>query len=283
SYALLRLNRRLQTESTAPTSRAYRGKIVLTDNCNLTQGRCYAFCPRTPTDLEALSRQIFGKPYSGDSLGNAPPSRHGPVERQDRYLESPVRRPHLRSRGVGLEEENDRRRGSDQERKDLLSAGQVATNQRPGPRLRRIELHRLPPCRPSTRALKILSKAWRPWAPLARSWRSAKMRINPLENKNPIEKLSLVIGLFCTWALSYREMLSFLKHRISGGAGRQNGYPASAGECFPSETSRGARNPFPGSRSESSSAPLCTVCLDLTAEFSDLSIGAGEGIRGGTR
>ena len=32
----------------------------------------------------------------------------------------------------------------------------------------------------------------------------AKMRASPLENRNNIDKLGLVIGLFCTWALRYR-------------------------------------------------------------------------------
>ncbi|MBU1208477.1 MAG: Coenzyme F420 hydrogenase/dehydrogenase, beta subunit C-terminal domain [Proteobacteria bacterium] len=38
-----------------------------------------------------------------------------------------------------------------------------------------------------------------------------KMRLNPLENKKHIEKLSLVIGLFCTWALSYKKFFNFLR------------------------------------------------------------------------
>jgi coenzyme F420-reducing hydrogenase beta subunit len=38
-----------------------------------------------------------------------------------------------------------------------------------------------------------------------------KIGINPLENKNNIDKMDLVIGLFCTRALSYKETLRFLK------------------------------------------------------------------------
>ena len=38
----------------------------------------------------------------------------------------------------------------------------------------------------------------------------AKMRASPLENRNNIDKLSLVIGLFCTWALDYDGFTRFL-------------------------------------------------------------------------
>jgi coenzyme F420 hydrogenase subunit beta len=52
-----------------PYFRAYRGRIVLMDNCNLSQGRCYFFCPRTSSDLEAVNQALFGERYPGDSLG----------------------------------------------------------------------------------------------------------------------------------------------------------------------------------------------------------------------
>src|SRR4030042_1066594 len=41
----------------------------------------------------------------------------------------------------------------------------------------------------------------------------AKMRASPLENRNSIDKLGLVIGLFCTGALRYRESARFLGQR----------------------------------------------------------------------
>ena len=52
-----------------PYFRAYRGRVVLMDNCNLSQGRCYYFCPRTPSNLGRVNQTIFGVPYPGDSLG----------------------------------------------------------------------------------------------------------------------------------------------------------------------------------------------------------------------
>lgn len=38
----------------------YKGRIVLLDNCTLSEGQCYQYCPRTYTDMNAISQQIFG-------------------------------------------------------------------------------------------------------------------------------------------------------------------------------------------------------------------------------
>ncbi len=52
-----------------PYFRAYKGKVVLLDNCNLSQGRCYSFCPRTSTNLENINQETFQTSYPADALG----------------------------------------------------------------------------------------------------------------------------------------------------------------------------------------------------------------------
>jgi len=52
-----------------PYFRAYQGRIVLMDHCNLAQGRCYSFCPRTPVNLDEVNQFTCGSPYPGDPLG----------------------------------------------------------------------------------------------------------------------------------------------------------------------------------------------------------------------
>lgn len=34
-----------------PYMNAYKGRIVLLDNCEVQDGQCYRYCPRTHTDL----------------------------------------------------------------------------------------------------------------------------------------------------------------------------------------------------------------------------------------
>lgn len=47
----------------------YRGKTVQLDCCTLVDGSCYRNCPRTYTDLDALSQGVFGQPFSSDEIG----------------------------------------------------------------------------------------------------------------------------------------------------------------------------------------------------------------------
>lgn len=49
----------------------YKGGIVQLDRCTLSEGNCYQYCPRTYTDIDALSQKLFGVPFSGDGIGTA--------------------------------------------------------------------------------------------------------------------------------------------------------------------------------------------------------------------
>jgi len=49
----------------------YKGRIVQLDHCTLSEGDCYQYCPRTYTDIDAVSQKIFGVPFSGDGIGIA--------------------------------------------------------------------------------------------------------------------------------------------------------------------------------------------------------------------
>src|SRR4030042_2320885 len=42
-----------------PYSACYKDNTVIIDTCDRSEGRCYAFCPRTPTDLQALRETVF--------------------------------------------------------------------------------------------------------------------------------------------------------------------------------------------------------------------------------
>ena len=106
-----------------------------------------------------------------------------------------------------------------------------------------------------------------------------KMRINPLEDKNNIGKLGLIIGLFCTWALTYKEFFNFLKKDIPVEKIGKMDIPPPPANVFQVELPQG-RKSISLDHIRKFVRPTCTVCLDMTAEFSDLSIGAVEGVPG---
>lgn len=55
--------------SSCPYLGQYRGRIVQLDCCTLPEGSCYQWCPRTYTDMDALSQRLFGVPFGESELG----------------------------------------------------------------------------------------------------------------------------------------------------------------------------------------------------------------------
>jgi coenzyme F420 hydrogenase subunit beta len=49
----------------------YEGRIVVLDECTIEEGDCYKHCPRTFTDMNKLSEQIFGFPYGHEEVGHS--------------------------------------------------------------------------------------------------------------------------------------------------------------------------------------------------------------------
>jgi coenzyme F420 hydrogenase subunit beta len=49
----------------------YEGRIVFLDKCTIEEGDCYKHCPRTFTDMNNLSERIFGLPYGNEEVGHS--------------------------------------------------------------------------------------------------------------------------------------------------------------------------------------------------------------------
>jgi len=47
------------------------GRIVVLDRCTLEEGDCYRHCPRTRTDMNVVSGKVFGVPFSSAETGHA--------------------------------------------------------------------------------------------------------------------------------------------------------------------------------------------------------------------
>ena len=53
-----------------PYFAAYKDRTIIMDQCDREEGRCFAFCPRTFTDLEALRQLLFGPADLTPELGS---------------------------------------------------------------------------------------------------------------------------------------------------------------------------------------------------------------------
>ncbi|HSH70404.1 MAG TPA: Coenzyme F420 hydrogenase/dehydrogenase, beta subunit C-terminal domain, partial [Deferrisomatales bacterium] len=104
----------------------------------------------------------------------------------------------------------------------------------------------------------------------------AKLRTNLApEAKRQADKLALVIGLFCGWALSWREFSRLLERRVGDARVLATDIPPSGFRRMDVRTDRGTVE-IPLEEVLSCVRPNCAACFDLTCEFSDLSVGSAR-------
>jgi coenzyme F420 hydrogenase subunit beta len=107
----------------------------------------------------------------------------------------------------------------------------------------------------------------------------ARMKTSKLEKKTPIDQVNLVIGLFCTWALDYKPFMAFLHQRVgSRSIKKLNITPPP--ERILEVTAGGELYQIPVDDIRPFIRPSCKVCLDMTSELSDISVGTVEGKEG---
>ena len=254
----------------------HNGRVVLKDSCDLPQGHCTSFCPRVSLDLEEINRAIFGIPYSWQGVGTgkaifvvrstkakikARAQDAGAVTtlayfaREEGLIDSAV---------LTRFEDKSFPRGMIASRKeDILAC--AGSSYVAAPTVEAFNRG----AREDDR--KRVGFVGTPCQVLA----LAKMKGSAEEGRDPIGKLQLVIGLFCTWALSYPGFTQFLQGEVSDPVIKYDipPHPANVLQVYTGKKriDISLEHILPFVR------PACQVCHDLTAEFADLSVGSGRG------
>jgi len=257
----------------------YRGKIRMLDLCNRTEGHCYEYCPRTFTDLDALSNKMYDAPYAGDEIGTVRQivmARAGDAKTRTKGQYGGTVSALL---SMALENSLIDAAILSKNTDEKLPAGFVArsaaqvlegagSNYMAYPALE--ALNRLP-----SDSKEKLGIVVTPCQAIA----LAKMIMSPPSQRVSMGNIRLTIGLFCTWALAYDRFYEFIKNNISPvkikkfdipppPANRFDFYIGKEVKSFPLDDVRGYR------------MHTCAYCLDMTAEFTDVSVGAAEGVAG---
>jgi coenzyme F420 hydrogenase subunit beta len=107
----------------------------------------------------------------------------------------------------------------------------------------------------------------------------ARMKASTLEKKTPIDRVDLVIGLFCTWALDYKPFIAFLNKQVGNRPIKKLNITPPP-ERILEITAGGESHQIPVDDIRPFIRPSCRVCLDMTAELSDISVGTVEGKEG---
>jgi coenzyme F420 hydrogenase subunit beta len=104
----------------------------------------------------------------------------------------------------------------------------------------------------------------------------SRMKASPLEKRTPVDRVDLVVGLFCTWALDYRPFAEFLDKRFGDKPIRKLDITPPP-ERLLNVTAGDEFHQIPLDEIRAFIRPSCQVCLDMTSELSDLSVGTVEG------
>lgn len=252
----------------------YKGRVVLLDNCTISDGQCYQYCPRTFTDMDAISQKLFGVPYGEDEFGVVKEiflARSTDAEIHERGQDGGTVTTLLL---VALEEgiidsAIETKMGEDKvprsflarERRELLECARVSYE--PSPVLE--ALNSLP--QESSEKLGIVG------IPCQMAC-VAKMKAFPPENRVNIDNVKLVLGLFCGWSLAdgFHE---FLKENYDLSQVVKFDIPHHPGHTFDMYTKADKKSiEIDDIRQYINEA--CSYCWDMTAEFADISVGSGR-------
>lgn len=259
-----------------PYAVAHRDKVILLDSCDREEGRCYAFCPRTPTDLEALRKKLFDPQDLTPEVGAL--KGFYLVRSADPEIRSAAQHGGTVTTLVSLALEEgmiDTAVLADGG-KDLLPEGIVLQNSSEIGKYGRSRFVASPNLAAFHRAVRGSAQKIGVVATPCQALALAKMRLNsfPVQDSS-VDKLRLVIGLFCGWAFSWRRLKPLLEEKFGLQAIIGLDIPPSKHHSMEVHTRKGivALNldeVLPCVRE------ACQYCFDMTAEFSDLSVGSAR-------
>ena len=258
------------------------GRTVCFFDCERADGRCQRFCPRMPTDLEALRRRFFQEetilpeigPFRGLYLTRAADpairerAQHGgsmtalvELALREGFLDAAVL---TRSQG-GLNPEGVLAVTPEEVRACSGSSFQVP-----------------PTLAALNRALKEdryhkIGVVGTPCKTLA----VYKMRANPLpENDNHAGNIGMVFGLFCGWGLDWDGLKALTAKYAGAEKPAHMDIPPSKYHSLEIRGERGQTVSVDLDEVTPLVRSGCRYCADMTAEFADLSIGGARSAGG---
>ena len=258
-----------------PYFKTYRGKTAMIFPCDLEQGRCYAHCPKAEVDLQGISENLRDRPYDGSPLGdyrNVFAAKAG-----EKMSEGSFQAGGVVSAIMAFALENDMIDSAVlTDREGLVPVPRIATSAREVVECAGSKYMAAPTVAAVNRgAREGYSRMGFVGTP-CQVTALAQMRSNPLDRSDFIDPVALVVGLFCTWALDTRKLISMLSKRVDITGIRKMDIPPPPAEIFVLETNDG-RMEIPLDEIRPLVPAGCLVCPDMTSEWADVSVGVLEG------
>jgi coenzyme F420 hydrogenase subunit beta len=260
-----------------PYIKVVKDRVAVIEPCGLDQGKCYDFCPRTITDMAALERAVFGRKKPDISLGfytsiEMAQAKDSSLRCQAQYggVVSALMEYAIES-GTITDALLTRPFDGGLMPKSLLVEG-------------------------SSEVLEFAGSNYIASAPLATLNKNTKQKkaevvgvvgipcqvialrkMQAFKNENEAKKVKLVIGLFCTWALTYKGLHDFLRDRVEVTRIKRFDIPPPPANILVVETETETKR-FSLDEIRKFVKPTCSICFDMTSELADISVGMVEGI-----
>ncbi len=254
----------------------YHDRTVQLHNCDLEDGRCYTFCPRTVTDLSAIREFLFETADLTPEIGAV-----------TGYYFSRAVDPELRSiaqHGATVTALMELALGE-----GLIDSAIVSARSREFEQIGTIVSNK-DTLRKNAKSKFTVSPAVAAFNQLVTEDKGkigvvatpcqalalAKMRLKPgKEDVAKINQLKLVVGLYCGWTLSmgkYARML--LERNITMESISAMEYPPGK-NVLEIYTNNGVES-IPFDEVRACMREACKYCVDSTAEFADVSVGSAR-------
>ena len=258
-----------------PYFRSYYGKTAMLFPCTLSQGQCFAYCPKVEVDLDALSSGLLGSAYDGSPLGGVQEvlasragEKTGPGPFQAGGTVSALVSFALQTGRIDAAVLADRE-GLIPVPRLVAEASEVATYATSkftaAPTLAALNQGR----RDGHTRMGVVGTPCQVTA-------VAQMRLNPLDKKDFQDGVGLVVGLFCTWAVDTRRLAALLSERVDPRGIRKMDMPPPPSELMVIDTGRG-KVEIPLDEIRPLVPQGCQICPDMTSEWADVSVGVMEG------
>lgn len=249
---------------------------VIIESCGLSEGKCYDFCPRTYVNLPMLNKNVFGAHRSDLAVGSnlvvmKAKSKDIEIKSTAQYggVASALITFALQTGEVDaaiLTKSKDKLSPKPtlaRNKKDVLEC--AGTKYIVCPTITGVT----EAIRQGTRKIGVVGT---PCQVIA----VRKMQASKFETG--ADKIGLVIGLFCTWAL-LPQAYSFIRNLTGSANIVKLDVPPPPTNSLSIETEKN-KVEVPLDEIRKFILPSCKVCFDMTSEFADISVGTVEGEEG---
>jgi coenzyme F420 hydrogenase subunit beta len=250
-----------------------KGRAVLVEPCGLSEGKCYDFCPRAYIDVPSLDKLVFGSHRKDLALGSNISVMK--ARAKDSEIRSSAQYGGVVSALVTYALETGEIDAA------VLARSQDRISAEPTIARNRKEVFECAGskyivCPTVTEVLEATKQEKGKIGVVGTSCQITAVRKMQASNfEIEADKMGLLIGLFCTWAVS-PDAYGYITDLVGPAKVTKIDVPPPPANILVIQT-EAKRIEVPLDEVRKFIMPACNVCFDMTNEFADISVGTVEG------